>query len=87
MKVFLGIVIFLLVLLVAMVLGAKNDQLVTVNYLLAQAELRLSVLLVIMLLIGVVLSLSIFSLYWIKLRWRIRHLERKQKSISQIKSS
>jgi putative membrane protein len=72
--------------LIAMVLGAKNDQLVTVNYLISQAELRLSVLLVIMLLAGVGLSISIVSLYWIKLRWRIRKLERKQKSLTSSKS-
>lgn len=69
-----------------MVLGAKNDQMVTVNYLISQAELRLSVLLVIMLLVGVALSISIVSLYWIKLRWRIRQLERKQKSLTSPKS-
>lgn len=69
-----------------MVLGAKNDQLVTVNYLISQAELRLSVLLIIMLLGGVGLSISIVSLYWIKLRWRIRQLERKQKSLTASKS-
>lgn len=86
MKIFLTIIVLIFVMLIAMVLGAKNDQLVTVNYLISQAELRLSVLLVIMLLAGVGLSISIVSLYWIKLRWRIRKLERKQKSLTSSKS-
>jgi putative membrane protein len=86
LKIFLTIIVLIFVMLIAMVLGAKNDQLVTVNYLISQAELRLSVLLVIMLLAGVGLSISIVSLYWIKLRWRIRKLERKQKSLTSSKS-
>lgn len=70
-----------------MVLGAKNDQLVTVNYLIAQTELRLSILLIIMLFAGAVLSLCMASLFWFKLKWRIRQLEQKQKSLTTVKSA
>ena len=80
MKAFLSVVLLLAVLLIAILLGAQNDQIISVNYLIAQTELRLSVLMAIMLVIGIGLSWIIFSLVWAKMKWRIRQLERKHQT-------
>lgn len=79
MKVFLAILAFFLVLLLGLLIGAQNEQLVEVNYLLAKSELRLSVLMAILVLSGALLGIMAFSVIWLKLRWKIAQLQRKQK--------
>lgn len=83
MKVLLTLIAFLLILLLAILIGAQNNQVILVNYLIAQSEMELSSLMAITLLVGVVLSLSVFSVFWFRLRWRIRRLERLVKKSSQ----
>lgn len=84
MKRFLTLVVFVCVLLLAILVGAQNDQLVVVNYLIAQSELRLSVLMAVMFLLGVVISLCIISVFWLRLKWKLRQLERKQKLLTPV---
>lgn len=79
MKAFLTVVLLFLLLVTAILVGAQNDQLVTVNYLVAQSTLKLSVLMALMLLAGVILSFAVFSLFWLRLKLKIGQLERKQK--------
>lgn len=43
-KYILGILIVIAVIIVAVTIGANNDQLITFNYIFAQSELRLSTL-------------------------------------------
>ena len=81
MKIFLIIVIFIIVLLIAGMLGAKNDQLVVFDYLLNTFEMRLSMLLVAFFSVGVILSSLVFSLVWMRLKWRIGSLERQTKNL------
>ncbi len=86
MKIFLIVVIFIIVLLVAGMLGAKNDQLVVFDYLLNTIEMRLSMLLVAFFTVGVILSSLIFSLIWMRLKWRIGSLERQNKNLIKIEN-
>ena len=79
MKVFFTIFVFILVLLVGILIGAQNEQFVQVNYLVAKSEVRLSTLMAILVLSGVALGLGAFSIIWMKLRWKINQLQRKQK--------
>ena len=79
MKVFFTVLLFVLVLLIGVLMGAQNEQFVEVNYLLAKAEIRLSVLMAILVSFGAFLGVAAFSLVWIRLRWKISQLERKQK--------
>lgn len=81
MKIFLIVVIFIIVLLIAGMLGAKNDQLIVFDYLLDTIEMRLSMLLVAFFSVGVILSSLVFSLVWMRLKWRIGSLERQTKNL------
>ena len=80
----LPLIASMLILLLAILIGAQNDQAVVLNYLVAQSELQLSSLMALMLLIGVLLSLSVFSVYWFRLKWRIARLERLLKKNTQL---
>jgi len=81
LKIFLIVVIFIIVLLIAGMLGAKNDQLIVFDYLLDTIEMRLSMLLVAFFSVGVILSSLVFSLVWMRLKWRIGSLERQTKNL------
>lgn len=87
MKVFITLVCLILLLILAILIGAQNDQLVTVNYLVAQSKVKLSVLMAIMMLIGIAFSLLAFSLFWVRVKWRLSMLERKQKSLTTVKNN
>lgn len=69
--------------MVAGLLGAKNEQLVTFDYLLADIELSLSLLLAAFFAVGVLLSSLVFSLIWLKLKWRIGRLQRQKTAVNQ----
>lgn len=86
MKVFITLVGLILLLILAILIGAQNDQLVTVNYLVAQSSVKLSVLMAIMMVIGIAFSVVAFSLFWVRVKWRISMLERKQKHLNTVKN-
>ncbi|GAB3016314.1 lipopolysaccharide assembly protein LapA domain-containing protein [Bowmanella dokdonensis] len=73
MKLVLSLLLTLAVFLLALTLGAQNDQLIQVNYLIAQTQMRVSSLMAIMFLLGVAVSLSVSLLWFIGFRWRHRH--------------
>lgn len=60
------VIVFLLVL--AFAIGSQNDASVTVNYLIAQAEIRMSTLIAVTLCIGIIIGLLIMLLSWLSLR-------------------
>ena len=84
MKILLTLIAGILILLLAIVIGAQNDQVLVLNYLIAQTPIQLSTLMAIMLLIGVLLSLSALSFYCFRLKWRISRLERLVKKNTQL---
>lgn len=81
-----GIVSFLIILAlltVAFVIGSQNEGAVTVNYLIAQANIRLSTLIAISLSLGVIVGILIMLASWLRLKVqlmsaqsKIQHLEK-----------
>lgn len=76
MKRFLTILITIAFLIIVIVLGLKNQQLVTVNYIIAQNELRLSTLLAIIFTLGFAGALSLASYFFLKLKMKNRKLHK-----------
>lgn len=74
-------------LLFAGFVGSQNGHLVTVNYLIAESEMRVSVLMAIVLLLGVGLTLLMLSWYILRQKWRIKSLERQHKKLTQIEKA
>lgn len=63
------IIIFLLAL--AFAIGSQNEAVVTVNYLIAKAQLRISTLIAISLAVGVIIGLLIMLTSWLSLRVKL----------------
>ncbi|GBL02982.1 lipopolysaccharide assembly protein LapA domain-containing protein [Glaciecola sp. KUL10] len=81
-----GIILFiavLLVLFIAIVIGSQNSQLITVNYLIAKAEIRLSTFMVINLAIGLLLGLLIMSFKFLSARMYNKILMHRIKKLSK----
>ncbi|MCK5819450.1 MAG: LapA family protein [Psychromonas sp.] len=79
MKNFLMLVAVIFVFVIAVVLGLKNQEIVNINFILAQKDLRLSTLLAITLSIGICIS-ALFGIYFIlKAKFRYRILLKKIK--------
>jgi len=80
------LLIFLLVLaifIVAITLGAHNDQVVTFSYLIAQGQYRLSTLLATLFAAGFVLGWVICGLFYLRLRIALGREQRKIKRLEQ----
>ena len=77
------LVCVLLMLVVAGFIGSQNSHLVPINYILAETELRMSVLLAVTFSIGVIFTVLIFIGYILRLKWRISSLQRTNKKLSQ----
>ena len=63
-------------------IGSQNSHLVPINYILAETEMRMSVLLAVTFSIGVTFSVLLFIGYILRLKWRISSLERTNKKLS-----
>lgn len=82
MKGLLFLLFVLIILVIGWFIGTQNNHLVLINYLLAETQIRMSVLLAISFFIGVASTLIIFFLYILRLKWQISSLERKNKKLS-----
>ncbi|WP_339725094.1 LapA family protein [uncultured Paraglaciecola sp.] len=72
----------LLMLVIAGFVGSQNSHLVSINYILAETEMRMSVLLAVTFLLGIIFSVLLIIGYILRLKWRIGSLERKNKKLS-----
>jgi putative membrane protein len=72
----------LLMLVVAGFIGSQNSHLVSVNYILAETNLRMSVLLAVTFSLGIIFAVILILGYILRLKWRISSLERKNKKLS-----
>jgi putative membrane protein len=72
----------LLILVIAGFIGSQNSHIVSINYILAETEIRLSVLLAVTFSLGVIFSVLLIVGTLLRLKWRIRKLERKNKKLS-----
>lgn len=82
-KYILTAVITLAVLMVAITVGANNDQLITVNYIIAKSELRLSTLVALLFGFGLLLGWLITGIFYLKLKVQNISLNRRLKRQSQ----
>lgn len=73
------IVLILALFLVALALGAQNQEVVTFNYLLAQGQFHLSTLLGSVFVVGFVLAWILFVGVHLKSKFRIRKLNKQLK--------
>jgi putative membrane protein len=78
------LLIVLLMLVVAGFIGSQNSHIVLINYILAETDVRMSVLLAITFFIGVIFSVFLLIGYILRLKWRIGALERKNKKLSPL---
>jgi len=82
MKRFFTLVLIIFLFVIAIVIGLKNQQLVNINYLLAQSEIRLSTLLAINFLLGFIVSGFFGTLFYLRLTIKnraLRKLNKKQR--------
>ncbi len=76
------LIFVLLILVIAGFIGSQNSHIVSINYILAETEIRLSVLLAVIFSLGVIFSVLLIFGTILRLKWRIRNLERKNKKLS-----
>ena len=90
MKSVITLIITILLFLVAIVIGLKNQQVVNLNYIVAQSEIRLATLLAIIFVIGFVASAVIAMLFYVKLKIKNRQLlkmtKRQDKELEQLRT-
>jgi putative membrane protein len=79
-----GLILFLLatlVICISLFIGSQNDQVVTVNYLIAQSTLKLNILMAIVLLIGFIIGLLCMMISWLALRLQLSLSKQKIKKL------
>ncbi|OYD25219.1 LapA family protein [Oceanimonas baumannii] len=77
MKIIFGLIILAILFAVGLTLGSQNDQLVHVNYLLAQGDYRLSSLLAVVFTGGFLLGWLVFGLVMLRLKMSNKGLNKK----------
>lgn len=82
-KYIFGFVITLAIILVAITVGANNDQLITFNYIIAKSELQLSTLVAILFGFGLLLGWFITGFFYLKLKFKNIALNRQVKRQTQ----
>lgn len=91
MKRFITLVFIILLFVIAIIIGLKNQQVVNINYLLAQSEIRLSTLLAINFLLGFIASGCFATFFYLRLGLKnrgLRKLNNKQrKELSQLRTT
>lgn len=87
MKIFIISLTVFLILVIAFIFGVYNEQLVTVNYFLAQQQLRLSQLFAIAMGFGFIVSSLLFAFLLIKKNLAIRLLQAKIRKLENQQGS
>ncbi|OIN12907.1 LapA family protein [Oceanisphaera psychrotolerans] len=90
MKIIFGLVILAILFAVGLTLGSQNDQLVHVNYLLAQGDYRLSSLLAIVFVAGFAIGWLVFGLVLLRLKMNNsglrKKVERQHKELEELRA-
>ncbi len=90
-KYILGFVIVLAIILVAVTVGANNDQVITFNYIVAQSDFKLSTLVAILFGLGLILGWLITGLFYLKLKLKnmglARQIKRQTQQINELTTS
>jgi lipopolysaccharide assembly protein A len=89
-KIIIGLVFLAILFAVGLTLGSQNDQLVQVNYLLAQGEYRLSTLLAVVFVAGFLIGWLVFGLVMLRLRMNNsglrKKVERQHKELEELRA-
>ena len=83
MKNLVIVVVFMLVLIIGIAVGAQNEQWVQVNYILASTQMHLSTLIALSMLLGFILALVLLAAYLVRLKLHNKHLHHKIKRLSK----
>ncbi|QPB42353.1 LapA family protein [Rodentibacter haemolyticus] len=78
-KYILGFIIVLAIVLVAITVGANNDQIITFNYIVAESQFQLSTLVAILFGLGLILGWFITGFFYLKLKLKNMSLNRQIK--------
>lgn len=78
-KYIFGFVIVLAIVIVAITVGANNDQIITFNYIVAESQFQLSTLVAILFGLGLILGWLITGFFYLKLRLKNMVLNRQIK--------
>ncbi len=78
-KYILGFIIVLAIVLVAITVGANNDQIITFNYIVAESQFQLSTLVAILFGLGLILGWLITGFFYLKLKLKNMSLNRQIK--------
>ncbi|AOF54163.1 hypothetical protein BKG91_10905 [Rodentibacter caecimuris] len=78
-KYILGFIITLAIVLVAVTIGANNDQIITFNYIFAESQFQLSTLVAILFGLGLILGWLITGFFYLKLKLKNMSLSRQIK--------
>ena len=83
MKYIFGLIITLAIIIVAITIGANNDQTITFNYIIAKSEFKLSTLVAILFGFGLILGWLISAFFYLKLKFKNIALNRRVKRQAQ----
>jgi len=83
MKVIIVFVVIILLLMVSIVIGSQNTQMITVNYVIAKAELRVSTFMVITIGLGFLIGFLMMLLRFFGLKMQNKILQRRLKKLSK----
>ncbi len=90
-KYIFGLIIVLAIVLVAVTVGANNDQVITFNYIVAQSQFQLSTLVAILFGLGLILGWFITGFFYIKLKLKNialnRQIKRQNLQINELTNS
>ncbi|WP_293729958.1 LapA family protein [uncultured Actinobacillus sp.] len=82
-KYIFGFIIVLAIILVAITVGANNDQVITFNYVFAQSDFKLSTLVAILFGFGFILGWLVTGIFYLKLKLKNMALTRQVKRLNQ----
>ena len=90
-KYIFGLIIVLAIVLVAVTVGANNEQVITFNYIVAQSQFQLSTLVAILFGLGLILGWFITGFFYIKLKLKNialnRQIKRQTLQINELTNS
>lgn len=90
-KYILGFIIIIAVVLVAITVGANNDQIIRFNYIFAESEFRLSTLVAILFGFGLILGWLLTGIFYLKLKLKnmalARQVKRQTAEITELTTS
>ncbi|MFQ3206956.1 MAG: putative membrane protein [Glaciecola sp.] len=83
MKVIIVFVVIIVLLMISIVIGSQNTQMITVNYVIAKADLRVSTFMVITIALGFLIGFLMMLLRFLGLKMQNKILQGRLKKLSK----